>query len=302
MRYGSKHTSTVKIKAIAMQLVIISGRSGSGKSTVLHVLEDLGYTCIDNLPASLLPSLVKHSQITETQRYAVSIDARNTNEDLVQLPKLLLDSSFSELDYQIIFLDATDDTLIKRFSETRRKHPLSNQQTDLKEAIHKEGGLLKPILDVADIVIDTSDTKYHDLRDYVKRRFQALGENTTAIMFQSFGFKYGLPKDADLVFDVRCLPNPHWKPELRVLTGRDAPVNQFLSEQPQVTEMYDDIVTFLTRWLPRYEENNRSYITIAIGCTGGQHRSVYLCEQLKKHFAELNPNIQCRHRELNIND
>lgn len=285
-----------------MQLVIISGRSGSGKSTVLHVLEDVGYTCIDNLPASMLPLLAKRTHQPDKLRYAVSIDARNSAEDLAKLPDIIEDSAITSLDHQVIYLDANNDTLLKRFSETRRKHPLSNKTTDLKEAIQQEKELLKPVLDVADIVIDTSDTRYHDLRDFVKRRFMAMDADTTAIMFQSFGFKYGLPKDADLVFDVRCLPNPHWKAELRALTGRDEPVKAFLNEQEPVTEMYEDIKAFLVKWLPKFEENNRSYITIAIGCTGGQHRSVYLCERLRNHFDRTNSNIQCRHRELRIND
>jgi len=285
-----------------MQLVIISGRSGSGKSTVLHVLEDLGYTCIDNLPASLLPTLAKHSQQTNNLRYAISIDARNTDEDLAKLPSIILNSIISELDNQLIFLDANDDTLLKRFSETRRKHPLSDKNTNLRQAILQERKLLKPILDIADIVVDTSDTKYHDLRDFIKRRFMAIDVDTTAIMFQSFGFKYGLPSDADLVFDVRCLPNPHWKPELRALTGKDAPVQAFLNEQSQVEEMYQDIQEFLKKWLPRYKDNNRSYITIAIGCTGGQHRSVYLSERLSESFHQFSSNIQCRHRELTLHD
>lgn len=283
-----------------MQLVIISGSSGSGKSTALHVLEDIGFICIDNLPTSLITTLAKHSASLSNVRYAISIDARNHNNSLEQLPEILSQISHHNLKHQILFLDATEDVLIQRFSETRRKHPLSNENTDLREAIIKEQKLLKPVLDAADVRIDTSDLKYHDLRDLVKRRFLDGNEDNAAIMFQSFGFKYGIPKDADLVFDVRCLPNPHWKPELRALTGKDKPVADFLSQQDAVNEMFHDIKQFLTRWLPRYQENNRSYITIAIGCTGGQHRSVYLCEQLSHHFGttELSKNIQYRHREL----
>ncbi len=285
-----------------MQLVIISGRSGSGKSTALHVLEDIGFTCIDNLPASLLTTLAQQSQGLKDVRYAVSIDARNHHDDLCQLPDIILNSCVNQLEHQIIFLDANDDSLIQRFSETRRKHPLSNKSTDLREAIEKEKTLLKPILNLADVVIDTSEMKYHDLRDFVKRRFLAMDEDNAAVMFQSFGFKYGIPKDADLVFDVRCLPNPHWKPELRPLTGRDNQVKGFLDDQTPVEEMYQDIKQFLIRWLGRYQENNRSYITIAIGCTGGQHRSVYLCERLGSYFENVSKNVQRRHRELLPND
>jgi len=283
-----------------MQLVIISGSSGSGKSTALNVLEDIGFTCIDNLPVSLLPTLAEHSASISDIRYAISIDARNHSNDLEKLPSILSHSSIRNLDHQILFLDASEDILIQRFSETRRKHPLSNSETDLHEAIIKERLLLKPILDVANVTIDTSDMKYHDLRDYVKRRFIEGSEDNAAIMFQSFGFKYGLPKDADLVFDVRCLPNPHWKPELRALTGKDKAVATFLDQQIQVEEMFQDVQQFLTRWLPRFQDNNRSYITIAIGCTGGQHRSVYLCERLSRYFntTDISTNIQHRHREL----
>lgn len=285
-----------------MQLVIISGRSGSGKSTALHVLEDIGFTCIDNLPAFLLPSLAEKIGQFKVANYAVCIDARNHHRDLQKLPDIILDSFIQKLDYQVLYLDATDDALIQRFSETRRKHPLSNSNTDLKEAIQQEKEILKPIFEVADISIDSSDMKFHDLRDLIKRRFLAMNDDNAAVLFQSFGFKYGIPKDADLVFDVRCLPNPHWKPELRPLTGKDNDVREFLDAQQQVEEMYQDIKQFVNRWLPRYKENNRSYITIAIGCTGGQHRSVYLCERLSKYFGKVTSNIQLRHRELATHD
>jgi UPF0042 nucleotide-binding protein len=283
-----------------MQLVIISGSSGSGKSTALHVLEDIGFICIDNLPVSLLPTLAEHSAAVEDIRYAISIDARNHCNDLAELSTILAHSAIAKSHHQILFLDANEDVLIQRFSETRRKHPLSNNETDLREAIVEERLLLRPVLEVADVTIDTSDMKFHDLRDCVKRRFIQNGNDNSAIMFQSFGFKYGIPKDADLVFDVRCLPNPHWKPELRALTGKDIAVAQFLDQQAPVKEMFQDIQQFLTRWLPRYQENNRSYITIAIGCTGGQHRSVYLCERLNQYFStlDISTNIQRRHREL----
>lgn len=285
-----------------MQLVIVSGRSGSGKSTALHVLEDIGFTCIDNLPASLLPSLVENSEQLDNIRYAVSIDARNHHQDLEKLPKIILDLPITQLNHQILFLDASNDVLLQRFSETRRKHPLSDKNTDLHQAICQERELLQPILELADLAIDTSGMKFHDLRDFIKRRFLAINEDNASILFQSFGFKYGIAKDADLVFDVRCLPNPHWKPELRPLTGKDVAVKDFLSSHTTVEEMYQDIKQFLIRWLPRYQENNRSYITIAIGCTGGQHRSVYLSERLSEHFEQTSSNIQLRHRELRTHD
>jgi RNase adapter protein RapZ len=283
-----------------MGLIIISGRSGSGKSTALHVLEDVGFTCIDNLPASLLPTLTERITTNDEKPYAVSIDARNSESDIERLPEILQAPAIISLDHQIIYLDADDDVLLQRFSETRRRHPLSDKNTDLREAIIKEKKLLKPIIELATITIDTSDMGFHDLRDLVKHHVMALDNPGVSVLFQSFGFKYGLPRDADLVFDVRCLPNPHWKNELRSLTGNDQGVIDFLESESEVSAMYNDICHFLSRWLPSYEANNRSYITVAIGCTGGQHRSVYLCNQLTQHFRQTMSDVQCRHRELRL--
>ena len=283
-----------------MRLIIISGRSGSGKSTALHVLEDIGFTCIDNLPATLLPTLVEGLHAFDDKQYAVSIDARNSEDDIEKLPKLVELPGIASLEHQIIFLDAEDDTLLKRFSETRRRHPLSDNQTDLRSAIIKEKELLQPIIDVANITIDTSDMGFHDLRDLVKRHIMALDVPGTSILFQSFGFKYGVPRDSDLMFDVRCLPNPHWNADLRSLTGNDQAVIDFLGKYQQVNDMYSDIRQFLKRWLPCYEDNNRSYLTVSIGCTGGQHRSVYICNKLAEHFGDTLSDVQSRHRELRI--
>ncbi|MFT4609375.1 MAG: UPF0042 nucleotide-binding protein [Cellvibrionaceae bacterium] len=283
-----------------MRLIIVSGSSGSGKSTALHVLEDMGFICIDNLPASLLPNLVKRINQNDEKQYAVSIDARNSAEDIASLPLLIKSVDLAALKYRVMFLDAEDNVLLRRFSETRRRHPLSNQDTNLQAAITSEKKLLKPIIDIADINIDTSDMGFHDLRDLVKRNIFAFNKSSTSILFQSFGFKYGLPRDADLVFDVRCLPNPHWDISLRVLTGNDEGVIKFLEKEPEVIDMYDDIRIYLERWLPAYEANNRSYMTICIGCTGGQHRSVYLCNILTKHFQKTLDDVQLRHRELNL--
>lgn len=281
-----------------MRLIIISGRSGSGKSTALHVLEDIGFTCIDNLPAPLLPALVERFKSLDDKQYAISIDARNSAADLEHLPELLQSPAIAQLDHQIIFLDAEDDILLKRFSETRRRHPLSDPQTDLHSAILKEKALLSPIMDAANITIDSSDMGFHDLRDLIKRHVINLDIPGASILFQSFGFKYGLPRDTDLLFDIRCLPNPHWKAELRPLTGKDQAVIDFLAQQQQVNDMYHDIKVFLERWLPCYEANNRSYLTVSIGCTGGQHRSVYLSQRLSDHFSQSLGNVQLRHREL----
>ncbi len=281
-----------------MRLIIISGSSGSGKSTALHVLEDMGFICIDNLPASLLPNLVKRINQDDEKQYAVSIDARNSEEDIASLPLLIQNADVAALNYRVIFLDADENVLLRRFSETRRRHPLSNQNTNLQAAIDKEKLLLKPIIDIADVNIDTSDMGFHDLRDLVKRNIFAFYSSGTSVLFQSFGFKYGLPRDSDLVFDVRCLPNPHWDISLRTLTGNDEGVIKFLEKEQEVIDMYNHIREFLERWLPSYDANNRSYMTICIGCTGGQHRSVYLCNLLMSHFSKTLDDVQCRHREL----
>ena len=283
-----------------MKLTIISGRSGSGKSTVLHVLEDLGYYCIDNLPASLLPALA--NRISEDGNdlplVAVSIDARNVSEDLEKVPEILTELKNTQISTQILFLDANSKTLLRRFNESRRKHPLSTETIGLREAINFESDLLEHISLLASLTIDTSSMSLQTLRQTVKEQFLGNQSSATALLFQSFGFKHGVPVDADIVYDVRCLPNPYWDASLRSLTGLDKPVADFLGADAEVTEMLADISHFLVKWLPNFEANNRSYITIAVGCTGGQHRSVYLCERLSLAFAEKLANVQVRHREL----
>ena len=283
-----------------MKLIIVSGRSGSGKSTVLHILEDRGYYCIDNLPASLLLSLADrlNSETHSISRVAVSIDARNIHADLLQFPQVYDQLTAKNVKPEIIFLDAKSQTLLKRFSESRRKHPLSNDKVALTEAIDKETELLEPISVLASLSIDTSSMSLHELRDAIKNRVIERSEVGMALQFQSFGFKNGVPVDADIVYDVRCLPNPYWETSLRALTGLDEKVRQYLESQALVNKMYEDIRDYLQTWLPSFEENNRSYITVAIGCTGGQHRSVYLCERLAAHFAPRIRNVQVRHREL----
>jgi UPF0042 nucleotide-binding protein len=283
-----------------MKLTIISGRSGSGKSTVLHILEDRGYYCIDNLPASLLPALADRISNGDAHLsdIAVSIDARNISADLQQAPEIISELQARELSTEIIFLDANSQTLLKRFSESRRKHPLSNESTDLREAIDIESALLESISMMANLVIDTSNMSLHQLRDLVKNRLLESSETNMALLFESFGFKNGIPVDADLVYDVRCLPNPYWDTALRSLTGLDADVAKFLDSQDEFQEMVDDIRAYLEKWLPRYESNNRSYITVAVGCTGGQHRSVYMGEKLRRFFSSKIKNVQIRHRDL----
>jgi UPF0042 nucleotide-binding protein len=284
-----------------MKLIIISGRSGSGKSTCLHVLEDLGYYCVDNMPGSLLTALAQRLSEESNQRLtqaAVSIDARNLSSDLSKFQEIFDQLDASDIHVQIIFLDADTNTLLKRFSETRRKHPLSNSSLGLLEAIKLEKELLLPIADLASLTIDTSSLTLHDLRDIVTERIAGQKAGKMALQFQSFGYKHGIPIDADMVFDVRCLPNPYWVNSLRSLTGLNQEVVEYLESYPEVIKMYSNIKDFLETWIPSFQHSNRSYITIALGCTGGQHRSVFLSEKLKKHFSQTISNIQVRHREL----
>ncbi len=282
-----------------MRLIIISGRSGSGKSTVLRALEDAGYNCIDNFPVNLLQSLVHNALRDPTQKdssIAVCIDARG--RELERFPEILLSLDRMDVDCQLIFLDALSPTLVKRFSETRRRHPLTNAKTDLRQAIEAESALLESISDLADLTVDTTRLESAQLTELIRDRLAASAENRLSLLFRSFGFKHGVPVDADYVFDIRCLPNPHWVDALRPLTGLDEPVRQYLGEQPLVVQMFEDVAGYLERWLPHFEENNRMYMTVAIGCTGGQHRSVYLATRLGEHFASSRVNVLVRHREL----
>jgi len=283
-----------------VKLIIVSGLSGSGKSVALHTLEDLGYYCIDNLPAGLLSALALELKLAANpvENIAVGIDARNLPQSLHQFSDILDQLQAQGISNEILFITCEAATLIKRFSETRRRHPLSSEHVSLAEAIELERQLLEPIARRADLFIDTTQTTVHQLRDQVHQRVERREESRLSLMFQSFGFKHGIPGDADFVFDVRCLPNPHWHPELRPLTGRDAPVARHLEREEQVTTMTDNLIGFLETWIPAFEADNRSYLTVAIGCTGGQHRSVYLAERLAKHFANRYPNVTIRHREL----
>ncbi|MCP8900192.1 RNase adapter RapZ [Gilvimarinus xylanilyticus] len=287
-----------------MHLVIISGVSGSGKSTALNALEDAGYNSIDNLPVSLLPSLVAQIQIhkdAENQHFAIGIDVRDAWQDLDIFPQMIDTLKEAHLPFTVVFLDAETKKIVQRFSETRRKHPLSGKHRHLNEAIDTEHQLLNPMRDSADVVIDTTELNLHQLRDLIKTRVAEPASEGMAVLFESFGFKHGPPNNADLVFDARCLPNPHWDPALRTQTGKDVGVIAFLDGEPLVQQMFDDIKNYLGRWWEHYEANNRSYITIAIGCTGGQHRSVYLCERLQQFFSRKLDNVQVRHRELHRN-
>lgn len=284
-----------------MRLVVVSGRSGSGKSTALDVLEDNGFYCIDNLPAGLLPELADraliHTELAEPL-VAVSIDARNLPSHLSRFPQLLEEVRHKHIQCDVLFLDADEDTLLKRFSETRRRHPLTSANRSLAEAIGVESDLLSPIADLADLKINTTHLNLYQLRDTLKLRLLKKPEAGTAFLLESFGFKRGMPTDADLVFDVRCLPNPYWKPELREHSGLEQPVIEYLAAQPDVEDMFQDISQYLLKWLPRFAASNRAYVTVAIGCTGGHHRSVYLTERLGKLLQGTLRNVQVRHRDL----
>jgi len=282
-----------------MKLTIISGRSGSGKSTALRALEDAGFNCIDNFPVTLLGALVA-GELNEPSRpnrnFAVCIDARN--EELERFPEILGAMDRSRVSLQIIYLDALTGTLVKRFSETRRRHPLTNASTDLLEAIEAERTLLRPIAEVADLTIDTTNMLGSQLIDAVRSRVAAAETKGISVLFRSFGYKRGVPVDADFVFDIRCLPNPHWEEKLRPLSGLDREVADYLDAQPPVQTMFEDIAGFLERWIPAFQADNRAYMTVAIGCTGGQHRSVYMAERLGAHFVSRAGRVLVRHREL----
>lgn len=283
-----------------MKLVIISGRSGSGKSTALQALEDLGFYCIDNLPATLLPGLselIKSEEMEDRNGVAISIDARNTSQGLSNFPNYSAELTNNGIEQDIIYLDATLPTLLQRFSSTRRRHPLSDNDKGLNDALQLESDLLTPMASLAHLTLDTTRMSLYELRDVIKQRVVGNSKQNVNLLFQSFGFKHGVPIDADIVFDARCLPNPYWQPELRQHSGQDMEVIQFLVGQPEVQEMVDDIIRYLTRWIPRYENNNRSYLTVAIGCTGGKHRSVFLTETLASHFNQSMDNVLVTHRE-----
>jgi len=284
-----------------MKLIIISGLSGSGKSIALNVLEDLDYYCIDNLPIGLITVL--SDQLLSDSRsvqsvVAVGIDSRNHPDGLKHFDKVLQNLKDRKIETEVIFLQADDATLIKRFSETRRKHPLSDHDTSLNEAIIKERDLLHNVTANADLIIDSTHTNIYQLRDLIKESVHSNKQENLSVTIESFGFKHGIPNNADFVFDVRCLPNPHWEPMLRAYTGKDKPVQDFLACHADVNKMYEDIRSFLEQWIPKFQEDNRSYITIAIGCTGGQHRSVYIAERLVAALSTDENNILIRHREL----
>ena len=277
-----------------MKLSIISGRSGSGKSTALRALEDAGFNCLDNFPVNLLDALVASTH--EDVDYAVCIDSRNQTLD--RFPEILAKIVSSNIRVQVIYLDALTGTLVKRFSETRRRHPLTDEHTTLLEAIEAERDLLQPIADAADLTMDTTNMRGSQLIDAIRSRVAASKAPGISILFRSFGFKFGVPVDADFVFDIRCLPNPYWDETLRPLSGQDEAVVEFLEQHDTVHKMHQDISGFLESWISAFEADNRAYLTVAVGCTGGQHRSVYMVECLGRRFQSHSGRTLVRHREL----
>jgi UPF0042 nucleotide-binding protein len=284
-----------------MRLIIVSGLSGSGKSVALHILEDLGYYCVDNMPAALLKSVIE--EVTSggdesAQLLALGVDARNRQEDLESLPRLLEELEQQQIQTDLLFLQSSDDVLLQRYSESRRRHPLAEHGTALRAAIDKERELMSVIINAADLVIDTSRTSVYELADTIRERVDRRSTQSLSVLIESFGFKNGIPADADFVFDMRCLPNPYWTVELRGLTGRDKEVSDFLDAQDAFVRMYEDILGFLRRWIPEYDDVHRGYLTVAIGCTGGQHRSVYMTEKLAAALRDMHDPVLTRHNEL----
>ena len=283
------------------RIIVVSGLSGSGKSVALHRLEDLGYYCIDNMPAALLPQLIEQLNLTADPMYqdlAIGLDGRNKRTDLAAIPKFVEDLEKRNIHAEILFLTTDDEILIKRYSESRRRHPLSSNKISLEDAISLEREMLAPLSNSADILFDTTRTNVHELRDLLAQRIHTRLPGTMSLQFKSFGFKYGVPVDAEYIFDVRCLPNPYWDQGLRGYSGLDQPVIDFLDSQEMVQKMLTDISHFLNNWIPEFMRNNRSYLTIAIGCTGGHHRSVYLAERLTEIFSKRFTQVLVRHSEL----
>lgn len=286
-----------------MQIIIVTGLSGSGKSIVLRVLEDSSFYCIDNLPATLLPHISQHLNAIHHSKIAISIDSRSAA--LEALPQAIESLKADGNQVQVLFLESAVETLVKRFSETRRKHPLSNENTTLAESISRERDLLAGVVALGHH-IDTSNLSANALRNHVRELISSLQVSSEkaypnkglVLLFTSFGFKNGIPLDADFVFDIRSLPNPHYDPILKTLTGKDAAVQMFLANQPAAIEMLADIQHYIQKWLPSFNADNRSYLTVAIGCTGGQHRSVYFVEQLSLYFKQQKQQVIIRHREL----
>ncbi|KAA0072169.1 RNase adapter RapZ [Rhodanobacter sp. T12-5] len=283
-----------------IHLIVLTGLSGGGKTVALRALEDLEFYCVDNLPSALLPQLVNavvEGNGNKHRRIAVGVDVRNRGADFAHMPTVLSELAAAGVQVHLIFLDCRDEILIKRYSESRRRHPLAMRGLSLADAIAEERKLLRPLMAIAERVIDSSELNVHQLRRLVAKGYAQAIEGLT-LMFQSFAFRRGLPLDADFVFDARCLPNPHWHPHLRPLSGKDAPVREFLDSEPLVGEYFSDTARWLDAWLPRFEQDDRSYLTISVGCTGGRHRSVYLVEKLAAYYRDRREGVLTFHREL----
>ena len=284
-----------------MRLIIVSGLSGSGKSVALHQLEDIDFYCVDNIPAALLKPFISHTIRGTDEVYprtAVGLDARNRPNEIDTIPALVGELRRSGIGCEVLYLHASDEVLLKRYAETRRKHPLVSAEVSLREAIASERKLLEPIVAAADLTIDTSAMGVHALRELIRERIDRRTDGRLALMFESFGYKHGIPGDADFVFDVRSLPNPYWQPALRHLNGRDEPVAAYLATHDSVRVMIAALTDFLADRIAEFAQANRSYLTIAIGCTGGQHRSVYIAEELARHFRGVYPQVLTRHDSL----
>ncbi len=284
-----------------MRLILVSGLSGSGKSVALDMLEDLDFYCVDNIPAGLLPGFIEYTVRTSETAYAqtaVGLDVRNRPEDLAEVPHLISTLRSSGTRCEMLFLRAEKPVLLKRFSETRRRHPLSRAGMGLLEALDQEERLLAPLANAADLTVDTSRLSVHELRELIRERVVERRGSGPSLLFQSFAYRHGVPDDADFVFDARALPNPYWDPALRELTGRDEAVARFLDREAEVSRFFEDLRDFVERWLPSLVRSNRSYLTVAVGCTGGQHRSVYLAERLAAHFRGTEGRALVRHRDL----
>lgn len=285
----------------AKRLVILSGLSGSGKSVALRMLEDLDYYCVDNLPTGLLKELINRTLLSTDPAYtqmAVGIDARNRPEDIAAVPKAVARLRAEQVRCEIVFLQAENSALIKRYNESHRPHPLARDGRSLPEAIRAERELLGPLADNADLILDTSRTSVHELRELVRARIQREARPSMSLLLQSFGYRNGLPGDSDFVFDARSLPNPYWDPELRPLPGQNPAVAKFLENSPQVRAFLADLTAFLENWIPRFEHANRQYLTVSVGCTGGYHRSVFIVEKLAAHFRAAGREVLVRHNEL----
>ncbi|MCI0748977.1 MAG: RNase adapter RapZ [Nevskiales bacterium] len=281
-----------------MKLVIVSGLSGAGKTVALKQYEDLGYYCIDNLPLGLLgPLSLRALKNVRYRRLAVGMDARASPREIEQFPRTLSRWRTRGVDVQVVFLTAHDEAILRRYGETRRTHPLTGDGLSLIGAIRRERTLLESIAELADVTIDTSSLNLHELREAIRARMPERSAGLSLILM-SFGYRNGLPEGADFVFDVRCLPNPHWSAELRPLDGRAAAVAAFLEKTPDVQNLLRDILGFLQAWLPRFQNQDRAYVTVAVGCTGGQHRSVYIVETLAAALRERYPSVVVTHKEL----